>query len=373
VEYVQVGLGHRAQTFRRVLGEMGDWRCVGLVLRRTRQAAVPVYTELGACLREVRADCVVSFAPVGRSVGVVETAVGFGVRVVVMAPVAATVGDCDRLGEVGRTGGTGGTDGTELAGTSGTGFAGADVGGTGGAGLAGTGAGGTGVPGTELVAVAAPYLYLPGHLARLAVVERGLIGTVSEVQIAGTPAHQAAALLREFLGTGRRPAAVQAYHFGADGTTGVTVAAVDFGEGRSGLVEYPGKWGGVRPRLLVRGDAGEISGDQVVGLAGHGLITTTYLTHLTATGGGRPADPGRGGWRRTDAITLGDQVVWTNPWPDSPWTDEELGVAENLTRLAAWVRGAAPAPYPLADALHDTRLGLTIDQARPTGRTVAAG
>jgi len=338
MEFVQVGLGFRSQAFKRVLSDLGQFRCAGLVLRKSRTAAVPVYTDLGDALDHLQPDFVLSFAPARTTPAMLETAVAHGVRILAETPPAATVGELDRLGD-----------------------------------LAGSG----------LVHIAEQYPFMPGHAAWLAAVRLGLIGEVSQVQVSSTQTYHAMALIRAYLGIGAASAVVRAHRFSAPlvdpltraGWTldpiahqaATTLASIDFGEGRSGIYDFTDNQTRnlLRTRrLVVRGSHGEISGEQVVRLAGEGLITTTYLNRRQT---GHDLD--LNGYC-TYQITLGDHILWTNPWPDARWNDDELAVAETLARTEAWVRGVGPGPYPLAQALFDARLGLAIDEAVQVDRAV---
>ncbi len=142
------------------------------------------------------------------------------------------------------------------------------------------------------------------------------------------------------------------------------LASIDFGQGLSGIYDFNQAGAARNPmmprRLLVHGDEGEISGDQVVRLGDNGLITTSYLTRLP-TG----AEPGV-----VSQIRLGDHVLWSNPWPTMSWGDTELATAQLLTNVAEWLKGEAAQPYSLSEAIWDARLGLAISQAVHEDRPV---
>jgi len=346
MEFVQVGQGFRAQAFGRVLSEFGQVRCAGLVLRRDRAAAVPVpvpvYTDLGdlgEALDRIRPDFVLCFTPASATPAVIETAVAHGVRILAETPPAGSVGELDRLRDVADSG---------------------------------------------LVQVAEQYPFMPLPAAWLEAVRRGLIGQVSQVQVSSTQTYHALALIRAFLGVGPSSSAVvRAQRFAGPlvdpltraGWTGdsvahqagTTLATVDFGDGRAGVYDFTDNQTRnlLRTRrLVVRGSHGEINGQQIVRLAGDGLITTSDLNRRQT---GHDLD--LNGYC-TYQVTLGDQVLWTNQWPEARWNDDELAVAQTLARTLAWVRGEGPGPYPLAEALADARLGLAIEEAVRADRPV---
>jgi len=338
MRFVQVGLGYRAQAFKRVLADMDEFECVGLVLRKQRTTAIPVYTDLATCLDEVAPDFVLNLTPAHSTPAMLRVAVAHGAPILAETPPASSPAELDRLAEL--------------------------------------------VP-SGLVQIAEQYPLMPGHAARLEAVRLGLIGEVSQVQVSSTQTYHAMALIRAYLGVSPCQAIVRGHGFSAplvdplnrsgwtsDSTprdTAMVLASVDFGGGRSGIYDFTDNQTRnlLRTRrLLVRGTHGEISGDQVVRLADHNLITTTYMQRRQT---GHDLD--LNGYC-TYQITLGDQVLWTNPWPEMRWNDDELAVAEYLTRMASWVRGSGPPPYPLADGLYDARLGQAIDQAVAQDRAI---
>ena len=244
---------------------------------------------------------------------------------------------------------------------------------------------------------------MPLHAACLEVARSGLIGNISQVQISSTQTYHAMALIRAYLGVGLGSAQVRAARFtgplvnplNRGGWTGEmkpveaasTIGTVDFGESKSGLYDFTDNQTRnlLRTRrLVVRGSHGEISGDTVVRLAGPALITTTHMNRRQT---GHDLD--LNGYSSSE-ITLGDQILWSNPFPDKRWNDDEIAVATLLRQMMAYVEsgrggsgeteipsevgtspvGSAPAPYPLAQALYDTRLGLALEQSVETDSPV---
>lgn len=61
-----------------------------------------------------------------------------------------------------------------------------------------------------LVQVAEQYTRMPAHAARLALVDSGVIGTPTRVDVSSTHQYHAVSLIRAFLGVGRGPAQVRA-------------------------------------------------------------------------------------------------------------------------------------------------------------------
>ena len=208
--------------------------------------------------------------------------------------------------------------------------------------------------------------------------DRGLIGAPSQVHVSSTQLYHAVSLIRGLLGAGCEPVTVRATRHGAPlldplnraGWTGAaeprpattTIATLDFGTGRRGLYDFTENQTRNQlrfRRLLVRGSHGELRDDEVVRLAGPRTIVRTPLVR------GRGAhDPDTG------HITLGDEVLFRNPYAGLRFNDDEIATAALLEATAAWVRGDGPQPYPLAEGAQDHLIGLAIEEAADTGRTV---
>jgi len=228
--------------------------------------------------------------------------------------------------------------------------------------------------------VAEQYLLSP-HLAAWAeVVRRGLLGVPTSVQVSSTQLHHATSIVRGLLGAGALPARVVASATTAlladpitrAGWTGsaqprpqvTTVATFDFGDGRSALYDFTESQtrNPLRTRrLVVRGSAGELVDDRLVRLADPTTVLTSSIERRQT---GQVQDLQGAD---LDHLSLDGEVLVRNPFPGARLSDEEIAVATLLLRAAAWARGEAPGPYPLAEAAQDQLLGLAI------GASVASG
>ncbi|MEV6491839.1 gfo/Idh/MocA family oxidoreductase, partial [Actinoplanes sp. NPDC051633] len=227
------------------------------------------------------------------------------------------------------------------------------------------------------------YLMVPAHAARLEAVRAGVIGTPTQVQVSSTHMYHAISIMRGHLGVGAEPATIRAMRTTAplvdpltrDGWTGdddprpagTIIAVADWGDGRSGVYDFTdNQWHNQLRfrRLLVRGTHGELRDDEVVRLLGPRTIARTPIVRRQIG-----YDLDLDGYE-TDHFTLGDRVLFRNPFPRRRFNDEEIAIATLLTRTAAWVRGDGPPPYPLAEGLQDHHLALAVEEAADTGRTV---
>jgi len=336
--FVVVGSGWRAELFWRVAGGLDGVECLGAVVRTPRELPVPTYGSLD----EVKPDFVLTAVPWDVSPQVIVSAVQRGLPVLAETPPASDVAGLRAL--------------WDAVGASG------------------------------LVQVAEQYLMVPAHAARLAAVRSGVIGTPTQVQVSSTHMYHAVSLIRGLLGAGREPVTVRASRSTAplvdpltrDGWTGddtprpatTTIATLDFGGERSGLYDFTdNQWHNQLRfrRILVRGTHGELRDDEVVRLVAPRTIVRSPLVRRQ-TGYDLDLD----GFE-TDTITLGDQVLFRNPYPGRRWNDEEIAIGTLIEAMAAWVRGEGPPPYPLADGAQDHLVALAVEESAQTDTTVTTG
>jgi predicted dehydrogenase len=232
------------------------------------------------------------------------------------------------------------------------------------------------------VQVAEQYRLMPGHAARLAVVERGVIGEPTSVQLSSTHLYHAVSLIRGFLAVRDEPALVHARDFVApladpltpEGWTGdgtprpatTTLATIDFG-GRMGLYDFTDNqwWNPLRARrLVIRGSLGELVDDRVTRLTDPVTPVESPLVRRQ-TG----LDLNLEGLDLKH-ITFDGEVVYRNPFAGSGLSDDDLAVADLAERTGAWARDEGPAPYPLAEACQDHLIGLAIGESARTGAPV---
>ena len=234
-----------------------------------------------------------------------------------------------------------------------------------------------------LVQVAEHSAYMPAHQARRAVVDAGLIGEPTSVQVSSTHLYHAVGLVRFLLGVGRGSAVVRAQRFTAplldpvsrDGWTGATepspagtvLATLDLGEGRSALYDFTdNQWHNPlrTNRIVVRGSHGEVVGDDVTWWGGDRAVLTSRIDRRTS---GLEQD--LDGFDLAH-LSLGERLLYRNPYVGTRFADDELAVAHLLAACSSWLHDDGPQPYPLADGIHDHQLGLAVEEAARTGEPV---
>jgi predicted dehydrogenase len=337
--FALIGSGFRARTFLQVAAELGTIRCGGVVVRTPRSLGVPMFTSLAACLGEVRVDFVLVATPRAVGPAFIAEAVDRGLPVLAETPPAPDLEGLRALWSA--------------------------------------------VGGSGLVQVAEQYRLMPSHAARAALVAGGAIGTPTQVQVSSTQQYHAISLIRGLLGAGRGPVSARASRFTAplvqplsragwtdDGEphpSTTTIATLDFGDGRSGVYDFTDQQTRNQlrfRRITVRGSAGELHNDEVVRMTGpRSLVRTALVRRQTGY------DLDLIGYD-TEHISLGSDVLYNNPYPGRRWMDDEIAIATLLERMADWVRGEGPEPYPLAEGAQDQQVALAIEESADTDATV---
>ncbi|MFJ4832004.1 Gfo/Idh/MocA family protein [Streptomyces sp. NPDC088747] len=233
--------------------------------------------------------------------------------------------------------------------------------------------------GGALVQVAEQYTRMPGHAARLALLEEGVIGEVTSLQVSSTHMYHAMSLIRHTLGVGFEPATVTARAFTApladpltpsgwtddltpkDAVT--TLALLDFGRARTAVYDFTDNqwWNPLRARrIVVRGSLGEIVDDTVVRMVDPRTpVESTLMRRRTGT------DLNLEGFE-VHHISFDGRVVWRNDYVGLNLSEDDLAVVDLLFRTGAWVRDTGPEPYPLAQGCQDHLLALACEESART-------
>lgn len=344
-----VGSGWRAQFFLRVARLMPDrFQVVGVVTRTAergreveREWAVPTFRTVEDLLAAGSPEFVVVSVPRDAAPSLIVQLVGHGVRVLSETPPASNVqGLRDLWSAVGDSG---------------------------------------------LVQVAEQYLLMPSHAARWSVLRRGIVGTVTSVQVSSTHEYHAVSMIRHMLAAGFSAVEVTARTFSAPvvdplsregwaadspearpATT--TLALLDFGEGRSAVYDFTdNQW--FNPlrsnRIVVRGTHGEMVDDRITRMVAPRTVIESPLVRRQ-TG----IDLNLEGFD-LDHISHDGIVMYRNPYQGCRLAEDDISVAAILDRMAAWCRGLGDEPYSLADGCQDHLVALAIDKSARTRTAVS--
>ncbi|MFJ6376096.1 Gfo/Idh/MocA family protein [Pseudarthrobacter oxydans] len=344
-----VGDGWRAQFFHRVAAAIPDrLAVVGVVVRSAEAAArvqqrwgVSTYSTVFELVQAEHPDFVISSAPSEVNAEVMAHCVELGVPVLCETPPARSLDTLRSVWE--KVGGSG------------------------------------------LIQVAEQYMLMPMNAVRKSLVESGVIGKPTSVQVSSTHLYHAVSMIRGLLGPEFGPVKVSAQGFTAPlvdpldqkGWTGddqakpleTTIATIDFGDAM-GLYDFTdNQWHNQlrSRRLIVRGSHGEISNEDVVRYP----ESKTFL-HSQIIRRQTGYDLDLDGYD-TDHISFEGRIVWRNPFPGARFSDEEIAISTILLGTAAWTRDEGPSPYPLAEACQDELISLAIESSLTSGQPVTTG
>ncbi|MBI5831268.1 MAG: Gfo/Idh/MocA family oxidoreductase [Armatimonadetes bacterium] len=229
--------------------------------------------------------------------------------------------------------------------------------------------------------VAEQYCWQPMHAAREAVVASGRLGSVSQAQVSVAHGYHGVSLLRRLLGVRFEGCRITARGFvsplvagpGRDGPpsaehleqAGQTIAWLDYGD-KLGVFDFTGSqyFSWVRsPRVLVRGERGEISNTTVRWLSDFRTPHTAELLRRDAGHDGNLEGMYHKG------IELAGEWVYRNPAAPGRLSDDEIAVATCLAKMADYAAGG-PSFYSVAEAAQDHYLGMMIDRAAASGEVL---
>lgn len=233
------------------------------------------------------------------------------------------------------------------------------------------------------IQVAEQYIYQPHHAARLALIESGDLGTISQVQVSVAHGYHGVSLLRHFLGIGFEDVQILARGFDSSvvagptrsgppdkeqfTTSSQTLAWLDYGD-RLGIYDFCGEqylsW--IRgQRLLVRGERGEIIDHHIRYLLDYAHPADLILRRITAGANGNL----EGFYLK--GIVAGDRWLYRNPFAPARLSDEEIAVATVLTKMSDYVESGAQV-YSLGEACQDRYFDILISQAKESGETITS-
>ncbi len=233
------------------------------------------------------------------------------------------------------------------------------------------------------IQVAEQYHLQPLHAARIALARSGKLGAVTQAQVSVAHGYHGVSLIRKFLDIAYEPVTITAHSFtspligGPDRyappeqerlvSSEQTIAYLNFGE-KLGVFDFTGdqyhSW--IRsPRLLVRGERGEINNTQVLYLADYLTPITYELVRQDAGIAGNL----EGYYHK--GILAGNEWIYKNPFVPARLSDDEIAIASCMVGMDQYIDGG-PDMYSLAEAAQDHYLGLMIEQAVASGQAVRA-
>ena len=233
------------------------------------------------------------------------------------------------------------------------------------------------------VQVAEQYIYHPLNAARLAVIEAGRLGDITQATVSITQTYHAVSLLRRMLGVRFENVDIRGMRFTSDWVAGPNrsgppkeekivpsqrdLAWLDFG-GKLGIYDFTydqhRSW--IRSNhLSVRGVRGEIFDRQLNILQDYSTPLHLEFKRIN-----------KGEWENQEGhylqgIMAGSEWVYENPFIPGRLYDDEIAIATSLMKMASYAAGG-PDFYSIAEASQDFYLGELIGQAIRTGESVAS-
>ncbi|RED59250.1 Gfo/Idh/MocA family protein [Cohnella lupini] len=239
------------------------------------------------------------------------------------------------------------------------------------------------VGGQAKVQVAEQLLFQPMHAARISLARSGKIGSVSQAQVSVAHGYHGISLIRQMLNVRFEEAVISGQRFqspivqgpGRNGPpaeeiikqSSQDIVTLRFGD-KLGVLDFTGDqyFSFIRrERVLVRGERGEISGDEAAWLDD---FRTPVITKLRRIDNG--FDGNLLGFNYS-GILLGSEWLYRNPFVPARFTDDEIAIATSLAKMGDYVQGG-PSFYSLAEASQDHYLSMLMEKAVVEGTTVTS-
>lgn len=231
------------------------------------------------------------------------------------------------------------------------------------------------------VQVSEQYWYQPVHEARLNLLKTGVIGAVTQAQIAVGHGYHGTSLIRKYLGIGYENCRIGGKIFrnpivrgpGRQGYPEKEELVED--QQQFAVFDFGGKWAVFdfteeqyfslirAPRVLLRGERGEIENNTVRYLTDFRTPVEYDLRRVVSGANGSMGAP------HIVGITAADRWYYRNPREPARLSDDELAIAKVLEKMGAYVRGGE-AFYPLQESCQDQYLSIMMKKAFASGSVV---
>lgn len=223
------------------------------------------------------------------------------------------------------------------------------------------------------IQVAEQYFLYPSFNAKLKAVRSGLLGKVENISISCVHDYHAVSLIRLFLQTGFQPVKI----YGKKHVFHVTDTDSRYGFIPNGDVKER-----ERVRLTIEFENGKTAFYDFSGVQYHSFIRTTHL-NLQGTRGelddntirylNEKNKPIEANFCRlissvepeVSAITLGNETLYTNPFPGTRLSDDEIAIASCMLNMMKYIKTGEEV-YSFRDAIQDAYISLLMEEAVKT-------
>jgi len=231
------------------------------------------------------------------------------------------------------------------------------------------------------IQVAEQYIFQPIHAARLNIIRSGKLGSITQAQVSACHGFHGVSLIRYFLGIRFENPVISAYKFVSKIVKGSSrmghplkeeivnssqvIARLEF-NGKLGIFDFtPDQYmSWVRsPRVLIRGEKGEINNDTVRYLKTFNEPVEADLKRMQAGEDGNL----EGFYHK--GILMGNEWVYGNPFIPARLSGDEIAVASSLQKMSEYADGGDEF-YSAAEASQDHYIAMMIDKSVESGELV---
>lgn len=243
------------------------------------------------------------------------------------------------------------------------------------------------------IQVAEQYFLQPLYATILKIVEKGMIGEVSNMSLSALHGYHATSIFRKVLGVGFENCKISGKKFiipavltnGRDGldrrgevvNTERNVLTLEFESGKVAFFDFVNHqyFSHIRTRRLnVQGQLGEINDMDVRYVYNKGkseAYPNGEFIPVLETMNRIDYGPYDNDTPTHEGIMLGKEFFYENPFYGARLNDDEIAMADCLVRMKKYVDTGVEF-YPLEDAIQDTYLSFLMDQALSSGEEVVS-
>lgn len=225
------------------------------------------------------------------------------------------------------------------------------------------------------------YFLHPLYKSWLQVMDTGLIGEVSNVTLSALHGYHAVSMIRKFLGIQYEDCTIRGKKFSfpvtkTNSRTGFDYSgevmqtqreliSLEFENGKVGFYDFDGEqyFSLIRTRRLnIQGVRGEINDLSIRYLNNQNIGVEQELRRIDL------GTYNNSNWSH-QGIILGSKFVYENPFPFARLNDDEIAVADCLSRMKEYVT-TGKSFYSLKEALQDTYLSFLMEEAVNSGKMI---
>ncbi len=235
------------------------------------------------------------------------------------------------------------------------------------------------------IQIAEQYEYWPLYASINKIVEKGMIGEISNMRLAALHGYHAVAVFRRVLGTGMGGVSVKGERFTfpvveTDSRYGIVnngamteavrdVITLKWDDGKVAFFDFAGKnyHSAIRTRSLnIQGTHGEINDFDVRYVNADGLAVTSTMVRND-----RGVHKNNG--LSHQHMSLNGEVIYENPFMYKRLNDDEIAMAKCMVGMQEYIETGKDACYSLANAMQDALIAVAMTEAVTTGETITLG